>query len=91
MDGYSEIRCEKATEFIEHLRSTDPIWAGPNGSWIYRGQRDSTWGLTPSAFRSTFAGYSKGNDVGTQIDNERDAVLEFVILDVQVFEAIKKV
>ena len=77
--GYVEIHCREAAEFIENLRPRNPIWAGPNGSWIYRGQRDSTWGLTPSALRPTFAGYSKGNRAETQIDNERDAVLEFVI------------
>ena len=41
----------KAEKLIERLRPTMERWAPNPGDWIFRGQRDSRWGLLPAAFR----------------------------------------
>ena len=41
-----------AEYLIEKLRPTHKAWAPNPSDWIFRGQRDSTWKLFPSAFRS---------------------------------------
>lgn len=43
-----------ATEFLDYIRPSKDHWqVGVRGKlrWIFRGQRDHTWGLTPSAWR----------------------------------------
>lgn len=42
-------------EFVRALRLTNPIWCDNTeyNHWYFRGQRDSTWKLTPSGFRET--------------------------------------
>lgn len=42
-----------AEEFLSALRPSHSRWLGQNWNspWIFRGQGDTTWGLTPSAWR----------------------------------------
>lgn len=45
---------DTAEEFLKTLRRSDRYWCDENSlycDWIFRGQRDSTWGLLPSAWR----------------------------------------
>src|SRR5205807_6077991 len=45
---------DAATEFLDYIRPSRDHWrVGVKGKlrWIFRGQRDHTWGLTPSAWR----------------------------------------
>lgn len=42
---------DSAKEFIDFLRPSNEKWKGPVNSWIFRGQRESCWGLTPKLFR----------------------------------------
>ena len=64
------IQVNTASEFIEYLRLTHPIWdmqVSDNTRWTsreiwaFRGQSNSNWSLIPSAFRSnTILGYKPG-------------------------------
>lgn len=45
------IRCKTADEFMAQLRPSNHIWDGALNGWVFRGQRDSSWGLVPSVFR----------------------------------------
>lgn len=56
------IRVEGAESFVDHLRLTHPAWQidipGDTSwqlreKWGFRGQKDTHWGLVPSAFRRT--------------------------------------
>jgi hypothetical protein len=42
--------------FHNFLRRSSGSWLGPSGSWIFRGQRKSTWKLRPSIFRQKVIG-----------------------------------
>ena len=51
---YGEINLSTAEEFLDALTPHRPgvLWSRPNvEGWIFRGQRDASWGLGPSAFR----------------------------------------
>ena len=64
------IQVNTATEFIDYLRLTHPIWdiqVPGNTRWInrekwaYRGQSNADWSLMPSAFRAnTVLGFKPG-------------------------------
>ncbi|MCY4466180.1 MAG: FRG domain-containing protein [Chloroflexi bacterium] len=43
------VRCETALEFLDNLDLSHPRWTRDN--WIFRGQNDARWELTPSLFR----------------------------------------
>jgi hypothetical protein len=48
------IETNSAAEFLDYIRPSKNHWqTGIRGKlrWIFRGQQDSTWGLTPSAWR----------------------------------------
>lgn len=49
-------RLNAAELLVEELRPRGGLWAGGGprspDAWIFRGQRDSTWGLVPGAFRT---------------------------------------
>jgi hypothetical protein len=45
------VTLRSAEELIDALRPTSPRWAPDPSDWIFRGQRDATWRLLPSAFR----------------------------------------
>jgi hypothetical protein len=49
------IECKNAVEFIETLRPTNERWKtnSISPSWLFRGIRDSTWKLEPSAWRES--------------------------------------
>lgn len=42
---------ESAEELVARLAPHSPEWGPEPRDWVFRGQRDSTWGLTPSAWR----------------------------------------
>lgn len=88
------INVTSAAEFIDHLRLSHATWGIPvsfNDStwinredWAFRGQRDATWRLVPSAFRSTVRlGYEPQAQLPTlagfsQRDQERQVLNEFL-------------
>lgn len=48
------IRFDSAAEFLAALRRSNPRWLRPKASlvpWLFRGQSNSEWALTPSAWR----------------------------------------
>ncbi len=48
------ISCENAKEFLHQIDLTGERWLRNsewNSTWVFRGQRDAKWGLTPSAWR----------------------------------------
>jgi hypothetical protein len=49
-----EIRVNSVRSLIELLRPSHRYWSGPHKLWGFRGQPDASWGLQPSAYRSTF-------------------------------------
>lgn len=47
-----ETTCNSPEELLAFLDRTTSRWGGPpTCSWVFRGQRDDTWGLLPSAWR----------------------------------------
>lgn len=47
---------DKVEEFWDTLRRSSRVWSKPTENrWIYRGHADSTWALTPSAWRRPLA------------------------------------
>lgn len=57
--------CLTAEEFLDYLQPRHPRWLSQdsyNSSWIFRGQRDATWKLIPSAMRTDwFADFKEIN------------------------------
>ncbi|MCA0453776.1 MAG: FRG domain-containing protein [Chloroflexi bacterium] len=55
MDSFLETKdCTSAVEFLEYLQLRNPRWLPPNTTevpWVFRGQRDASWPLLPSALR----------------------------------------
>lgn len=53
---FLEYRASTATEFLDSLRLTNPIWInvdrGWRHVWLFRGQGSSTWPLIPSLWRT---------------------------------------
>jgi hypothetical protein len=46
---------ETANGFVDALRPENQIWIddkNPQARWFFRGQRDASWELRPSAYRS---------------------------------------
>lgn len=85
-----EVRCSTAQEFIGRLRLTDTYWEDYKyGEVGFRGQRDATWDLLPSAFRpnviTKFLGdvvesEAQGSVITQQCLNELVAISQFLIL-----------
>ncbi len=55
------VHCETAREFMDNLDLTHPRWFRQN--WIFRGQNDARWELTPSLFRN----WSKETNPGLEL------------------------
>jgi hypothetical protein len=81
---WREVSCQTADELIESLSLTSNMFAGARyGHWIFRGQTNAEWGLSPGAFRQhallrswqhpDFENWTNG----TQIFAEFDALLQF--------------
>jgi hypothetical protein len=80
-----------ALEFIEILRFTHPIWDVDipgdtrwinREKWAFRGQSNSDWSLTPSAFRpNTILGNKPGATVPSPIPRERKEQERRVLYD----------
>ena len=58
------IQCKSAQDIIECLDPKNFIWRNKSvGRWLFRGQRDASWRLTPPAFRKdTILDYLKPSD-----------------------------
>lgn len=84
---------ELATDLLRRLSPWDDLWESTGGQyyWWFRGQRDATWELNPSAMRETrFRLRGKGWGIGTgdsgatpgklseQLDFEHTSVVQFV-------------
>ena len=53
-DGVSIGSATTASEFIEALRRSNPLWwEGNQMPWVFRGHADASWKLLPSAWRPT--------------------------------------
>ena len=50
MSQVEEKNFASAREFVEFFRLSSSTWEG--GKWIFRGQADATWDLTPSVWHS---------------------------------------
>ncbi|MEW5980096.1 MAG: FRG domain-containing protein [Acidobacteriota bacterium] len=46
-----ETKLDSVDVLFSWLRPSSGNWPGPVGSWIFRGQKDSKWGLRPLVFR----------------------------------------
>lgn len=55
------IHCATARDFIDNLDLTHPRWWRQN--WIFRGQNDARWELTPSLFRI----WNRGTNPGLEL------------------------
>src|SRR5690606_34605844 len=53
---FMEYRASTATEFLDHLRLTNPIWEdvsrGWRHAWLFRGQGSASLTLIPSIWRT---------------------------------------
>jgi hypothetical protein len=87
------IQVKSASEFIDYFRLTHPIWdmQVPGDTrwisrekWAFRGQRDASWSLTPSAFRSkAILGFKPGAKKPSltprkRKDQEKKALYDFL-------------
>lgn len=60
---HEEIQCNNARDFIDILRPSNKIWSNNSANtspWIFRGQQDSQWNLTPAAWRFSRRKYALG-------------------------------
>ena len=51
---YETIVCETAAEFLHNLRRSNRLWTNESNwfsTWVFRGQSNADWSLTPSAWR----------------------------------------
>ena len=50
---FVERQCKTAEELLSFLlpHTSDLLYGGANQDWLFRGQSDAVWGLTPSAMR----------------------------------------
>ncbi len=84
--------CESSREMLEVLRLTHPIWRMEElvdvqwvnrEVWGFRGQRDSTWPLIPSAFR-------EGKEIGYNPEDLRSPSLEEETQKVQEYRVLRE-
>ncbi|QDU46850.1 FRG domain protein [Symmachiella dynata] len=76
---YETITFNTAREFLDALRRSNPRWLSDNASltpWVFRGQGDSTWGLTPSAWRPSIW---KDNHFQAVLETITDEIIDDVI------------
>jgi hypothetical protein len=50
MSQIEELQFDNARDFVDFFRLSSSAWEG--GKWIFRGQADATWDLTPSVWHS---------------------------------------
>jgi hypothetical protein len=53
--GLEEKHFDKAEDFVAYLRPSNPCWTPSRGTqcqWLFRGQADVDWALTPKAWRA---------------------------------------
>lgn len=82
-----DVPAENAEHLIRLLSPGDDLWCSQGGHscWIFRGQADATWGLTPAAMRDgAFVGYGIGisypmvpDNAVEQRGNEQEQVMGF--------------
>lgn len=72
-------------QLLEVLRPTYQLWRDNPGAWVFRGQRDATWHLIPTAFRpDTDMSFEYHNIRGMslnkrhQFEDELNLLLQFV-------------
>jgi hypothetical protein len=87
-----DVQLDGADELLNHLSPWHPFWESTGGlsCWWFRGQREASWELVPSAMRSGFRLHGKGSGIGIgsaplhptslqeQLSWESHAVEEFV-------------
>lgn len=75
-----EIDCETAEEFFAHLSPCGETWQAitPLNNWVFRGQSDARWRLVPSAHRPKALKQNSTNNVASQLNAEKQIVVEFV-------------
>lgn len=88
-EAYQEVHLDNAGEFLRRLSPLHEEWSktgGQAGNWVFRGQRDSTWKLNPSAMRDNafrLAGIGlqvklTPKDIADQVFWEANVVGEFI-------------
>lgn len=66
---------------VEELRPGGGFWTERHrGNWIFRGQRDSTWKLRPSAFRPEAWNDFTRSGWPSAVDSSSRKALEFLVL-----------
>lgn len=80
---------EKAEDIIAALRPSVRPWVYSDpGEWIFRGQREASWGLRPTAFRTDWAQHYLAEDwtapdphtsIEKQLDNQLAAELHCLV------------
>lgn len=79
-----EIESSTASEFVKRIIfDREGMQAEDARDWVFRGQRDSRWGLVPNGFRdaTTWGDGSKGprSTLGDQVDAERQVLRDFYV------------
>lgn len=63
-EGVEDLMCATAEDFLEAIGPRAAVWDGRVSRWIFRGQADADWELSPTAMRGTnaFARFGFGQD-----------------------------
>lgn len=90
---YATVDLDSALDLLQHLSPWHDQWRSTGGlsCWVFRGQRDASWRLVPSALRESGFPYwqlsSPGRYAPTTLDvqlrEEHDTVMKFISACVQ--------
>ncbi len=73
---FVEVPCSSAKEFFDYLNPNHKMWAGGvDNKWVFRGQNDATWDLTPSAWRE------KGREMFEPLAQKHDKDVDMIVKD----------
>jgi hypothetical protein len=92
------VPCNRASEFIALLRPSDPRWLAPGESrcaWIFRGEGDAAFELTPSAWRQSALTHPLRRQIDAELSKEsvlvnyaQQATLTYRASDADLFRAV---
>lgn len=72
--------CESLEKFWDFISPIGKVFGDSRYTFIYRGQRDSDWQLTPAVFRKNMIERYKSGMVGTLNDHPGQTLFEFRLL-----------
>ncbi len=83
-----DVEAKSPEEFVDYLYARNGLWASRPADWIFRGQGDLRWPISPSVFRPDTVLYDtvtsrvkrgRAKTVLTQIDGERRLLRMFLL------------